>query len=280
MNLNKKKIIKNQIDKFNNILEQKYSEKITPESYNDLQKIVEDSKNELEKLFTHINNKSKTEMDICSEFLSNIKDNICFIKQKINNDLKEKDWRIIKNEIKNNIFIQFNGLSLAIEKFIAEINTEILNLIKIKEEIPVWKEHLKLNVLNYKDFFSHKVSQRGIKIAEEIENELNKCFEDTKTQIWKNKNFFDWLESCFSDEKYLYNFVDIINDAFESKLDYISQLILFYFEDYKNQMIRLIQEKFESIGLGFIKLEPIELEQLKKFCEPKIKEIKRLLLLN
>ena len=277
MEKNKIQIIHNQIDVFNKIFGQQYSEKITPESYNDLQEIEKDFKNELEKLFICINNKSKIKMDICSRYLSNINDNIDSIKQKINNLLKEKDWNIIKEDIKKEIFIIYTGLSMAIEKFIDEINKEVINLIKIKEKITVWNENLKLNVLNYKDFFMNKVSQRGIKISEEVKNELNKCFEDTKTQIWKNKTFFDWLGSCFSDEKYLHNFVDIINYAFKNKLDYILQLILLYFEEYKNQMIRLIEEKVESIGLEFINLEPKELEQLKKFCEPKIINIKKII---
>ena len=121
------------------------------------------------------------------------------------------------------------------------------------------------------------VSQRGIEISEEITYELNTCFEDTKTQIWKNKNFMNWIESCFSDEKYLFNFIEIVNDIFKSKLNYLLDLILLYFKHYKNQMIREIQEKIESIELEFNQLEPEELEQLKKSCELKIIEINKIL---
>ena len=270
---NKKAIIQNQIDVFNKIIEQKYSEKISIESFNDLQNIKDNFINELEQLFIYIEKKWDNNLDICSEFLSNIKDYLFKTKKIIHYLLKEKDWKIIKDEIKSNILIYVEGLSLAIEKFIDDINNKILNLIIIKEKIPVWKECIKMNEITYKEFFIRNVSQRGIEISEEIKNELNRCFEDTKTQIWKNKNFISWIESCIFDEKYLNNFVDIINDAIISKINYILKLVLLYFKDFKNQIIRQIQEKIESIELEFNKLEPEELEKIKKFCEPIIIEI-------
>ena len=281
INKNKERIIQNQIDVFEKIIEQKFSEEISLDSFELLKKIREKYIKTIEGLYNYHKIKSSKQGDICSAFFSNISDYLNNTKKVIKDLLNKNDRKEIKDEIKNQISIFCEGISLSMEKYIDEINNAILNLNEKdeEEEKKLWDKHIVINI-TFKEFFTMKVSQKGIKIKEEIFNELNSCFENTKSQIWKNKKFIDWIESILFDKEYLKNFIEIVIETLEKKLKYILHLITFHLEDYKNQIIRIIQEKIEAIELAFVNLNPEELEQIKKLCEPLMNEIKKTLSVN
>ena len=272
---NKKQIIQKQINVFKKIIEsKKISDEISPESFEQLKQIEEKYIKKSEDLY--LNHHNKSEWDITSKFLSNIIDYLNLIKINIKDFLKKKDWEKVKKEIKDKISNDIEELSHKIEKYIDEINNENSNLILDREK-NLWNKYIVINITDFKEFFTVKVSQKGFKIAEEINGELNKCFEDTKYQILKNKGFRDWIESFFSNEGYLYNFIDVVNATLKSKLNYILHLISIRFKEYKDQVISLIQEKIESIELGFINLEPETIDKIKPICEKKINQIEKVI---
>ena len=273
----KKEIIDNQIEVFNRIIEQKFSEQISLESYEKLEENKKDYINGIEEVYLRFSKKSGKKFDIISEYLSNIKDYFNLTKINIKDSLKKKSWEIIKEEIKAEISKYIIGLSLSIEKLIDEINEEIINNSKIKER-DLWDKYISLNINNFKEYFTYKVSKEGIKLSEEIKNELNKCFEDTKRLILIKKGFKEWIESLLSSEDYLNNFIDVLNKTLNKKYNYTLRLITKHFGDYKNKLTRLIQQKVESIGLAFDNLKPEELKRLKQECSPKIEEIKKALI--
>ena len=263
----KEKIIQKQIDIYEKLLEQKFSEKISYESFNKLKITGENVIDEMEKLSNKIKKNIDNKDNIISGFLSIIFDFLSEMKKSTNDFLKTKDLKKIKKEIIEKLSNYIEGLSLSIEKLINEIDKEIFKVLNLWENTP--------ERITFREFFIINTSQKGIDILKEINHELNKCFEDTKLQIFKNKGFFDWIESVIFDDEYLNNFIDIIGDSLTKKLGYIINLILENFKDYNNQMARIIQEKIESLELLFIKLAPEELEKLKNYCEPIMAEIKK-----
>ena len=194
------------------------------------------------------------------------------VKSTIKDSLKNKKWTVIKDEIKAEILNYLTGFSLSIEKYIDKINNTTLNIIKTKEK-DLWNKYIKINP-DFKEFFKKNILERGIQINEEIKRELNKCFEDTKLQIWNNKGIIDWIESFIFDEDYLKNFIDVLIKTLQKRLNYVFHLISINYNEYQNQVIRSIQEQIESNELKFKNLEPEELEKFKQLCAPKIEEIK------
>ena len=108
-------------------------------------------------------------------------------------------------------------------------------------------------------------------------NEIEKCFEDTMFMIFKKKEMGSFFNSITNTKNYFYNFIDIVAISYKSKLNYIFELIRDNFKEFMNEEINSITQTLDIYSAKFLKFSPKEKEELKNFCEPKIKEIEKLL---
>ena len=264
----KKKRINKIINIFETILNQKYLENINNHFFNDLIIESDNFKKEKDKLLEQYKDENKV---LNEYFKENILGYLVKQKNKVEEELKSRNWIIIKSQIRDEMKKNMDDISSKIQKFIDKINeisSEMIeSIIKpFKFEKP--EEY-------FKEYFFRNVSHINANISEEIFFELYKCFEDTKSMIFHKTSTTSFVQSLFSDKEYLLNFIDTLAILFKEKLDRIFNLINIQFQTFMEEQSNSINNQVEICSTKYIKFSEEDLNYLNQACRPKIDELKK-----
>ena len=264
----KKKRINKIINYFEEILNQKYLENINNYSFDDLIDKRKNFKTEKDKLLEQ----SKKEYKVLNEyFKENLLGYLVDEKNKVEEELKYRNWIFIKSQIRDGMKKNMDVISSKIQKFIDDknvISSELIDSIiqPFKFEKP--EEY-------FKEYFFKNVSQINANISEEIFFELYKCFEDTKSMIFHKTSVTSFVQSLFSDKEYLINFIDTLAILFQEKLERIFNLINIHFQTFMEEQSNSINNQVEICSTKYIEFSEEDLNYLHQACRPKIVELKK-----
>jgi len=192
-------------------------------------------------------------------------------KNKVEEELKYRNWILIKSQIRDGMKKNMDVISSKIQKFIDDknvISSELIDSIiqPFKFEKP--EEY-------FKEYFFKNVSQINANISEEIFFELYKCFEDTKSMIFHKTSTTSFIQSLFSDKEYLINFIDTLAILFQEKLERIFNLINIHFQTFMEEQSNSINNQVEICSTKYIEFSEEDLNYLHQACRPKIDELKK-----
>ena len=266
----KKEKIKKQINCFNKILKEEFPEDLNNYSFNELDKMEDDIIKEIKQLIEESVKRSENYNKLCEIIVINY---LVEKKGEIEKLLKKNNWKLVKEEIIKELKEYLNNVCRSIEEYLDSINEKSLNMKEIRKKI--FNDDKPIE--DFKEYFKRRVSSKNANITDEIMNEIEKCFGDTMIMIFKQKEMGSFLDSITNNKNYLYNFIDIVSNSYKYKLNAIIELIRDNFKEFMNEEINLITQTMDIYSVKFLKFSPQEKEELKNFCEPKIKEIEKIL---
>ena len=264
---NLKIILKNLLDDYSNEIKTEKNKRIN-KIINCFEEILNHFKKEKDKLLEQYKDENKV---LNEYFKENILGYLVKQKNKVEEELKSRNWIIIKSQIRDEMKKNMDDISSKIQKFIDKINeisSEMIeSIIKtFKFEKP--EEY-------FKEYFFRNVSHINANISEEIFFELYKCFEDTKSMIFHKTSTTSFVQSLFSDKEYLLNFIDTLAILFKEKLDRIFNLINIQFQTFMEEQSNSINNQVEICSTKYIKFSEEDLNYLNQACRPKIDELKK-----
>ena len=173
---------------------------------------------------------------IKNNFANLVKNSLLKKEKEIKILLKEKNWKIIQEEIKNEINDKLKSLNEEIDSLFNNINYNSNMLYQKIRKLYYEFTDKKLNIDNvqtFNDFFiSRALKGKNAKVLDEIYKELEVCIEDSLTNIFHKKGLFSFFDSLFSNVSYFSNLIEILIDLFSKELEKLLLKIEKIFEQY------------------------------------------------
>ena len=190
--------------------------------------------------------------NIKNNFGNSVKNSLLKKKKEIEELLKKKNWKIIKEEINNEMKEKLKCLNEEIESFFNNINYNSNMLFQKIRNLYFEFTEKKLNISNLKSFKDHFISRalkdKDANILDEIYKELEVCIEDALKRIFDKKGFFSFFDSLFSNVSYLSNLIEILIEIFSKELSNLLIKIAKIFEEYINRILDIIISNHASIS--------------------------------
>ena len=179
--------------------------------------------------------------------------------------LENKKYDDVLKEIKTEFNNSLKYFNTELNKKLDKIGEESLNIDKeIKKTLNsfIKRTDLRLNPLkNLKEQISKNIGDPNKNLSDELYNELeNSC--EGLYNIWKRKDFKDWIFSLCSNEKYLTIVTDMMVETFIAKLEYLSNLINEKCHLYKSKILTWMKNVQKSSLFEFNESESKKWKQL------------------
>ena len=192
---------------------------------------------------------------IIKNYKINIIESILKKKEKANEFLKEKNYKEIINEIKEQIRKSLMELIENIVNTIDNINSRSIELIdKAKTIINDFSEgKIKLNIKrNFKQYFLKKTGNKDGKLKDQIYDEIIYSYK-VLSKVFDNIGFIEVIKSFFSDYLQLIRQIDIICNVLLYNVDSILMNLINYLTNYVNKLLENIKIIYESSTVTFEK---------------------------
>ena len=203
------------------------------------------------KFATLFENSSKEIKTIKKNFSDLVKKSLLKKEKEIGMLLKEKNWKIIQEEINNEMKEKLKSLNDEIDSLFNNINYNSNMLYQKIRNLYYEFTDKKLNidnVQNFNEFFISKALKgKNSKILDEIYKELEACIEDSLSNIFNKKGLFPFFNSIFSNISYFSNLIEILIDLFSKELIKLLLKIVKILEEYINGILNIILTNHASI---------------------------------
>ena len=189
---------------------------------------------------------------LMTNFRNLVKNSLLKKKKEIEKLLKEKNWKIIQEEINNEMKEKLKNLNEEIESFFNNINYNSNMLYqKIKKlYFEFTEKKLNLNDIgSFKEYFLSKaLKKKDANILDEIYKELEICIEDALGKIFNKKGLFSFFDSLFSNVSYFSNLIEILIEFFSKEISNLLIKIDKNFEEYIEKILNIISSNYTSIS--------------------------------
>ena len=203
------------------------------------------------KFATLFENSSKEIKTIKKNFSDLVKKSLLKKEKEIGMLLKEKNWKIIQEEINNEMKEKLKSLNDEIDSLFNNINYNSNMLYQKIRNLYYEFTDKKLNidnVQNFNEFFISKALKgKNSKILDVIYKELEACIEDSLSNIFNKKGLFPFFNSIFSNISYFSNLIEILIDLFSKELIKLLLKIVKILEEYINGILNIILTNHASI---------------------------------
>jgi len=211
---------------------------------------------EIQNLYNEINKESEniiqsnekiqeSILKIKNNYRSKIKNSLLSNKEKLEEELKSKNYENILEEINKELYGNLKGLDKEINEYIKFNEEQIAKLLEIEiniiKKFSLNKYFFHFEKQNFSIYMAKKLGNSKKDFEKQLLDELKNSCESSLSILFK-KGIKDFFDSLFSDLTYLENILDILIDTSLKKINFIFELI-------KEESIHYLQKNFNFIQL-------------------------------
>ena len=199
------------------------------------------------------NSKKKIET-VITNYEKNVIESLEDEKQNVMKLLRSKISKDIKKEIEKKML-----------EFVKIFNDEINNLLKriTDDSSELYKKGKKLfadftdneilldEIIDFKNYFTEKVSNKEGNIYEELAKEIKDCFNKPMHNIYKEKGLLSYISSLIFEDNYLKHILKLLIKCYTQNIKYIFNLLNNTFKDYIEGINSLIETRKNIIIIRY-----------------------------